>query len=76
MWMGGVLPLGYAANDRTLVPIPEEVEKVRYIYERYLALGSVRELQAELKQDKILSKIYLTKNDRTIGGKSIARGAL
>jgi len=76
MWMGGVLPLGYAAKERTLVPIPEEAEKVRYIYKRYLALGNVRELEAELKRDKILSKIHLTKNDRTVGGKSIARGAL
>ncbi len=76
MWMGGTVPLGYAAVERSLIPIPEEVEKVRYIYERYLALGSVRELQAELKRDDILSKTNITKSGKKIGGKHFARGAL
>lgn len=76
MWMGGVVPLGYEPKDRTLIPIPEEASRVRYIYERYLALGSVRELQVELEQNKIFSKSTVSKAGRKMGGKAFGRGAL
>ena len=76
MWMGGVVPLGYKAQDRTLMPVPEEVKRVRYIYERYLALGSVRELQVELKRDGIFSKLAVTQSGKRIGGSPFGRGAL
>ena len=45
MWMGGVPPLGYGVQDRKLVVIPNEAETVRHIFQRYVALGSVRLLQ-------------------------------
>jgi len=76
MWMGGNVPLGYAAKDRTLVPIPNEAKKVINIYERYLALGSVRELQAELRRDNILSKSHVSMAGRKSGGHHFSRGAL
>ena len=41
MWMGGVAPLGYEVKDKKLVIVPDEAERVRYIYTRYLELGSV-----------------------------------
>jgi DNA invertase Pin-like site-specific DNA recombinase len=30
MWMGGCVPLGYAVEDRKLVVVPEEAERVRW----------------------------------------------
>ena len=75
MWMGGVVPLGYAAQDRTLLPIPDEAKKVIHIYERYLALGNVRGLQVELKRDKVRSKSSLSVASR-IDGDNFSRGAL
>ena len=48
MWMGGVVPLGYEVRDRKLIPVPEEARRVRHIFARYLDLGSVYALQAEL----------------------------
>ncbi len=48
LWMGGPVPLGYAVQDRRLVVVDAEAELVRHIMRRYLALGSVRELVAEL----------------------------
>jgi DNA invertase Pin-like site-specific DNA recombinase len=48
MWMGGVPPIGYRVENRKLIPVPEEAALVRHIFERYLALGSVRRLQKEL----------------------------
>ena len=41
MWMGGTVPLGYDVKDRKLVINADEAERVRLIFERYLALGCV-----------------------------------
>src|ERR1700739_1180358 len=49
MWMGGVPPLGYRAEDRKLVIIDSEADTVHLILRRYAELGSVRLLQAELQ---------------------------
>ena len=49
MWMGGVPPLGYRAQDRKLVIVDSEAEIVRLIFRRYAELGSVRLLKAELE---------------------------
>ena len=40
MWMGGVPPLGYRAQDRKLVIVDSEAEIVRFIFRRYAELGS------------------------------------
>ena len=48
MWMGGPVPIGYRAQARRLQPVPEEATLVRQIFARYLALGSVHKLKAEL----------------------------
>ena len=48
MWMGGVVPIGYRAEARSLQPVPEEAALVQRIFARYLALGSVHRLKAEL----------------------------
>src|SRR2546423_3133086 len=44
IWVGGPLPLGYAAVDKKVVVVPAEAEAVRNSFERYLELGSVRPL--------------------------------
>jgi DNA invertase Pin-like site-specific DNA recombinase len=56
MWMGGNPPLGYAAEDRTLVVVESEAATVRHIFSRYLALRSVRLLKQELEAKGIYSK--------------------
>jgi len=76
MWMGGVVPLGYEPKERTLIPIPDEADKVRYIFDRYLALGSVWELYDELKSDSVLSKKRILKDGRIKGSMTITRGML
>jgi len=42
MWMGGVPPLGYRAQNRKLIIADSEAEIVRLIFRRYAELGSVR----------------------------------
>jgi site-specific DNA recombinase len=55
MWMGGIPPLGYRAQDRKLVIIDSEAEIVRSIFRRYAELGSVRLLKEELEARGIKS---------------------
>jgi site-specific DNA recombinase len=76
MWMGGVPPLGYDVRERRLVVNPEEAETVRYIYQRYLELGSVRELSRELADRGIVSKVRISKKGIRSGGCRFSRGAL
>ncbi len=50
IWVGGPVPLGYRAVGKKLAVVPEEAEMVRTIFERYLALGSVRLLSVDLAE--------------------------
>src|SRR4051794_16299697 len=47
IWMGGTVPLGYEVTARKLVINAEEAERVRVIFERYLALGCVSKLRED-----------------------------
>jgi site-specific DNA recombinase len=75
MWMGGVPPLGYEVRERRLVVNPTEANTVRYIYERYLELGCVRQLRKELDEREIVSKIRISKKEITSGGCRFSRAA-
>jgi site-specific DNA recombinase len=76
MWMGGVPPLGYRAQDRKLIIVDSETEIVRSIFRRYAELGSVRWLKDELDARHIQSKVRTSASGRISGGKPFARGAL
>jgi site-specific DNA recombinase len=76
MWMGGVPPLGYQAQDRNLIIVDSETEIVRVIFRRYAELGSVRLLKDELEARGIQSKLRTSASGRISGGKPFARGAL
>jgi site-specific DNA recombinase len=75
LWVGGPVPLGYAAVDKKIVVVPAEAKAVRTIFERYLALGSVRALAEELDRQGIRSKRRLS-NGRSVGGGRLGVGAL
>ena len=76
MWMGGNPPLGYDVNDRKLIVNEAEAERVRHIFRRYAALGSVRLLGHELQRDGIVSKTRRSATGEPRGAKPLARGAL
>jgi site-specific DNA recombinase len=76
MWMGGVPPLGYGAQDRKLIVVDNEAKIVRFIFRRYAELGSVRLLKEELAARNIQSKLRTSAAGRISGGKPFARGAL
>ena len=76
MWMGGSIPLGYEVKNRKLVINAEEAERVRMIFERYLALGCVSRLRKDLEKRGIRSKQRILTSGRVLGGFSFGRGAL
>ena len=77
MWMGGNVPLGYDVQERKLVINPAEAATVIQIFQLYLALGSVRQLQEQLAIAGVRSKARpLAESPKMRGGQVLARGAL
>jgi site-specific DNA recombinase len=75
MWMGGIVPLGYDKVEKQLVVNEAEADLVRHIYTRYLVLGCVRPLKAELDAEGYLTRPR-PEHHKVPGNKPFARGAL
>jgi DNA invertase Pin-like site-specific DNA recombinase len=76
LWMGGNVPLGYDASERTLVINPAEAETVRCIFALYRELGCVRRVKEEADRLALRTKYSTTANGTERGGKPFSRGHL
>ena len=76
IWMGGPVPIGYRTAARSLQPAPEEAALVRRIFARYLALGSVGKLKAELDAAGLRTPERLHRSGSRGGGAAFSRGRL
>jgi DNA invertase Pin-like site-specific DNA recombinase len=76
MWMGGNVPLGYDASERTLVINPAEAETVRRIFYLYRELGCVRRVKQEADRLGLRTKCSTTADGAKRGGKPFSRGHL
>ena len=76
IWVGGNLPLGYEMKDGKIAVVEEEAERVRFIFRRYLELGSVNELVRDLGERNIKTKFKKLSTGTTRGGIPFGRGAL
>lgn len=76
MWMGGVPPLGYTGQDRTLAIDEHSAALVRDICQRYLDLGCVRLLQQSLASANIRTPFRTSKAGNVSGGRHFSRGLL
>ena len=76
IWVGGVVPLGYRVEDRKLVVDDAEAATVRSIFERYLALGSMLALLAELRERGVRTRQRTLSSGRVIGGVFFTKGPL
>jgi site-specific DNA recombinase len=76
IWVGGPVPLGYAAMDKRATVVPAEAETVRAIFTRYLELGSVRALAQDLEGRGICTKQRQLKDGRIVGGVAFGVGGL
>ena len=76
MWMGGRVPMGYDLKNRKLVINEAEANAVCHFYQRYLTLGCVSALKAELDAQGVVSKVRTSRTGKTSGGLPYSRGAL
>jgi site-specific DNA recombinase len=76
LWVGGVVPLGYHAKNRSITVVEQEARTVRHIFRRYLELGSLNLLLADLRRSGIKTKVRPLSTGRTIGGIPFTRGSL
>src|SRR5438270_263532 len=74
MWMGGNVPLGYDARERTLVINPAEAETVRRIFALYRERGGVRLVKDRTDRLGLRTKCSTTTNGTERGGRSSSRG--
>src|SRR4051795_8578956 len=68
LWMGGFVPSGYRAKDRTLVVDPKEADIIRMIFRRYLELGSVSKLEAELAEREQRTRAFVANGNGNVWG--------
>ena len=76
MWMGGVAPIGYLPNDRTLAIDEPQAERVQEIYRLYLELGCVRRLKVEVDRLGWMTPERKTRRADAMGGRPFSRGHL
>ncbi len=74
MWMGGRVPLGYDAKDRSLAVNEGEAETVRTLFRLYLEKGSVREVTEEANRIGLRTKLREDLKSRMRGGRPFFRG--
>jgi site-specific DNA recombinase len=76
IWVGGIIPFGYRLENRKLLIEESEAKVVRLIFERYLALSSIRALEQELHSAGILSRRRGLSTGKVIGGIPFTQGPL
>ena len=83
MWMGGCPPLGYVVKDRKLVENPGDAAHVRWVFARFIEIGSGTELARELAGRGITTArghridkkfIYRMLNNRVYIGEAVHKG--
>ena len=74
IWMGGVVPLGYRAEDRGLHVVEDHAAIVRSLFRRYLDAGSVVHLKQQLEAEGFRLPIRIDGGSRSTGGGRFSRG--
>lgn len=76
MWMGGNVPLGYQAHERTLIIDEQHADMIRHIFRLYLQHRCVRKLKSDLDTKGWVTPIRLSSKENTQGGRPFSRGHL
>jgi site-specific DNA recombinase len=83
MWMGGGVPLGYVVKDRKLVENPADAAHVRWVFARFIEIGSGTVLARELAERGVTTSkghridkkfIYRMLNNRVYIGEAVHKG--
>jgi site-specific DNA recombinase len=82
-WMGGCPPLGYEVKDRKLVENAGDAAHVRWVFARFIEIGSGTELARELAERGVTTSrghridkkfIYRMLNNRVYIGEAVHKG--
>jgi DNA invertase Pin-like site-specific DNA recombinase len=76
IWVGGIIPFGYRLENRKLLIEESEARVVRLMFERYLALGSIRALEQELNSAGVLTRRRELSTGKVIGGIPFTQGPI
>lgn len=71
MWMGGVPPFGYDVDKRQLLVNESEAAVVKRIFEDMLTIGSPTQIAANLTQEGITTKAWITRDGQPHAGARI-----
>jgi site-specific DNA recombinase len=83
MWMGGVPPLGYEVKDRKLIENHADSAQVRWVFDRFIEIGSGTELARDLAARGVTTArghridkkfIYRMLNNRVYIGEAVHKG--
>jgi site-specific DNA recombinase len=76
LWTGGRPPLGYDVVEKRLVVNEPEAERVRAIFQLYLARGSVLAVVDELRERGWTSKAWVGRQGQSLGGSPFQKESL
>lgn len=76
MWMGGIPPLGYEPDGRSLKIVEDHAAIVRRVFSRYLELGNVRLTQEALVNENVRVPVRSTRDGKAYGGGHLSRGQI
>ena len=74
LFMGGGTAYGYTNREKKLIIVPNEAERVRWIFKRYLELGSIAHLLEEMYSQNIRTRIMTLSDGRKRGGVYFSKG--
>ena len=83
IWMGGVPPYGYRVENRKLIIDEEKAEHIRWIFARFVDIGSATELARQIDQRGLLTPngnridkkyLYRLLNNRAYIGEAVHKG--
>ena len=75
-WTGGTIPFGYRTENKKLVPNDKEAKTVRYIFKRYLELGSFEPLVLDLDGKNIRTRLKKSKGKKSYVASRFTYGPL
>jgi len=74
LWMGGLVPIGYDADGRTLAINDGEAMTIRVLFDLYEQLGTMRAVAAEADRLGLRTKQRARRERTLTGGGSFSRG--
>ena len=83
IWMGGGVPLGYVVDNRKLVEHPADAAHVRWVFDRFIEIGSGTALARDLAARGVTTSrgfridkkfIYRMLNNRVYIGEAVHKG--